>query len=190
MTEEHTICIKKKDIVMSLSDTSGKIWCEIACDESNCVLTLFPQNIPEDYRGKKNTDTVKCAVSCASITETNRCQEALATLISNGYNEPLNWYIAMDLEDLMKIFSDEISFCELTVDTDKLESYSETISKLNVNRVAFIYLRANEDTLNEYVLNTVLCPNAITEKDVEPWIQYSIDNEMPLGSVVGDMWYR
>ena len=180
---------KIKNNTISLSDTSGKVWCEIACDESNCVLTLFPQNIPEDYRGKKNTDTVKCAVSCASITETNRCQEALATLISNGYNEPLNWYIAMDLEDLMKIFSDEISFCELTVDTDKLESYSETISKLNVNRVAFIYLRANEDTLNEYVLNTVLCPNAITEKDAEHWIQYSIDNEMPLGSVVVDMWY-
>ena len=89
----------------------------------------------------------------------------------------------------MKIFSDEMNFCELTVDTDKLESYSETISKLNVNRMAFIYLRANEDTLNEYVLNAVLCPNAITEKDAEHWIQYSIDNEMPLGSVVVDMWY-
>ena len=174
---------------ISLSDTSGKVWCEIACDESNCVLTLFAQNIPEDYRGKKNTDTVKCAVSCASPTEAQRCQEALATLISNGYSEPLNWYIAMDLEDLIKIFSDEMSFCELTVDTDKLESYSETISKLNVNRMAFIYLRANEDTLNEYVLNTVLCPNAITEKDAELWSQYSLDNEIPLGSVVVDMWY-
>ena len=186
MTEEHTICIKKKDIVMSLSDISGKVRCEIICDENNCVLTLFAQNIPEDYRGKKNTDTVKCAVSCASPAEAQRCQEALATLISNGYSEP---YIAMDLEDLMKIFSDEMSFCELTVDTDKLESYSETISKLNVNRMAFIYLRANEETLNEYVLNTVLCPNAITEKDAVHWIQYSIDNEIPLGSVVVDMWY-
>ena len=92
------------------------------------------------------------------------------------------------LKDLMKIFSDEMNFCELTVDTDKLESYSETISKLNVNRMAFIYLRANEETLNEYVLNAVLCPNAITEKDAEHWIQYSIDN-VPLGSVVVDMWY-
>ena len=78
-----------------------------------------------------------------------------------------------------------MSFCELTVDTDKLESYSET----NVNRMAFIYLRANEDTLNEYVLNTVFCPNAITEKDAELWSQYSLDNEIPLGSVVVDMWY-
>jgi hypothetical protein len=33
------------------------------------------------------------------------------------------------------------------------------------------------DALNEYVLNTVLCPNAITEKDVEHWIQYSIDTK-------------
>ena len=189
MTEEHTICIKKKDIVMSLSDISGKVWCEIVCNESNCVLTLFPQNIPEDYRGKKNTDTVKWQISCTSPAEAQRCQEALASLISNGYNEPLNWYIAMDFEDLMKIFSDEMNFCELTVDTDKLESYSETISKLNVNRMAFIYLRAKEDTLNEYVLNAVLCPNAIAEKDAEHWIQYSIDNEMPLGSVVVDMWY-
>ena len=90
----------------------------------------------------------------------------------------------------MKIFSDEMNFCELTVDADKLESYSETISKLNVNRMAFIYLRANEDTLNEYVLNAAICPNAIAEKDAEHWIQYSIDNEMPLGSVVVvDMWY-
>ena len=127
--------------------------------------------------------------SCPTPAEAKLCKEALATLISNGYNEPLNWYIAMDFEDLMKIFSDEISFCELTVDTDKLESYSETISKLNVNRMTFIYLRANEETLNEYVLNAVLCPNAITEKDAEHWIQYSIDNEMPLGSVVVDMWY-
>ena len=127
-------------------------------------------------------------LTCLTPTEAQRCQEALASLISNGYNEPLNWYIAMDLEDLMKIFSDEMSFCELTVDTDKLESYSETISKLNVNRMAFIYLRANEDTLNEYVLNAVLCPNAITEKDAELWSQYSLDNEIPLGSVVVDMW--
>ena len=172
---------------ISLSDTSGEVWCEIACDESICVLTLFAQNIPEDYRGKKNTDTVKCAVSCASPAEAQRCQEALATLITNGYNDPFNWYIALDIEDLIKIFSDEMSFCELTVDTDKLESYSETISKSNVK--AFIYLRANEETLNEYVLNTVLCPNAIAEKDAEHWIQYSIDKEMPLGSVVVDMWY-
>ena len=127
--------------------------------------------------------------SCPTPTAALYCQEALATLISNGYNEPINWYIALDLEDLMKIFSDEMNFCELTVDADKLESYSETISKLNINRRAFIYLRANEDTLNEYVLNTVLCTNAVIEKDVEHWIQYSIDNEMPLGSVVVDMWY-
>ena len=179
---------KIKNNTISLSDTSGKVWCEIACDESNCVLTLFPQNIPEEFRGKENTNTVKWQISCTSPAEAQRCQEALATLISNGYSEPLNWYIALDIEDLIKIFSDEMSFCELTVDTDKLESYSETIS-LNVNRRAFIYLRVNEDTLNEYVLNAVLCPNAITEKDAEHWIQYSIDNEMPLGSVVIDVWY-
>ena len=180
---------KIKNNTISLSDTSGKVWCEIACDESNCVLTLFPQNIPEEFRGKENTNTVKWQISCTSPAEAQRCQEALATLISNGYSEPLNWYIALDIEDLIKIFSDEMSFCELTVDTDKLESYSETIPTSNVNRMAFIYLRVNEDTLNEYVLNAVLCPNAITEKDAEHWIQYSIDNEMPLGSVVVDIWY-
>ena len=180
---------KIKNNTISLSDTSGKVWCEIACDESNCVLTLFPQNIPEEFRGKENTNTVKWQISCTSPAEVQRCQEALATLISNGYSEPLNWYISLDIEDLMKIFSDEMNFCELTVDTDKLESYSETISKLNVNRMAFIYLRANKDTLNEYVLNDVLCPNAIAKKDAEHWIQYSIDNEIPLGSVVVDMWY-
>ena len=174
---------------ISLSDTSGKVWCEIACNESSYVLTLFAQNIPEDYRDKKNTDTVKCAVSCTSPAEAQRCQEALATLILNGYNEPFNWYIALEIKDLIKIFSDEMSFCELTVDTDKLESYSETISKSDVNRMAFIYLRAKEETLNEYVLNAVLCPNAIAKKDAEHWIQYSIDNEMPLGSVIVDMWY-
>ena len=97
--------------------------------------------------------------------------------------------MGLDLEDIIGIFSDEMNFCELTVDTDKLESYSETISKLNVNHMVFIYLRVNEDTLTEYVLNAVLCPNAITEKDAEHWIQYSIDNEMPLGSVVIDVWY-
>ena len=150
------------------------------------------------YMEKKDAHTVESILtilntnvnfSCRTPTEAQRCQEALATLITNGYSDPFNWYIALDLEDLMKIFSDEMNFCELTVDTDKLESYSETISKLNVNRMAFIYLRANEDTLNEYVLNAVLCPNAIAKKDAEHWIQYSIDNEIPLGSVVVDMWY-
>ena len=165
--------IKRPNNKISLSDISGKVWCEIVCNESYCVLTLFPQNIPEEFRGKENTNTVKWQISCTSPAEAQRCQEALVTLITNGYNDPFNWYIALDLEDLIKIFSDEMSFCELTVDTDKLESYSETISKVNVNRKAFIYLlRANEDTLNEYVLNAVLCPNAITEKDVEHWIQY------------------
>lgn len=180
---------KIKNNTISLSDTSGKVWCEIVYNESNCVLTLFPQSIPEEFRGKENTNTVKWQISCTSPAEAQRCQEALATLISNGYNDPFNWYIALDLEDLMIIFSDEMNFCELTVDTDKLESYSKTIPKLNVNHKTFIYLRANEETLNEYVLNAVLCPNAITEKDAEHWIQYSIDNEIPLGSVVVDMWY-
>ena len=172
-----------------IADSSEKVWCKIIHNKNICIITLFAQNIPEDYRGKKNTDTVKCAVSCTSPAEAQRCQEALATLITNGYNDPFNWYIALDIEDLMKIFSDEMSFCELTVDTDKLESYSETISKLNVNRKAFIYLRANEDTLNEYALNTVLCPNAIAKKDAEHWIQYSIDNTVSLGSIVIDVWH-
>ena len=180
---------KIKNNTISLSDISGKVWCEIVCNESNCVLTLFPQNIPEEFRGKENTNTVKWQISCASPTEAQYCQEALATLISNGYSDPFNWYIALDIEDLIEIFSDEMSFCELTVDTDKLESYSATIPTSNVNRMAFIYLRANEDTLNEYVLNAVLCPNAVIEKDTEHWIQYSIDNAVPLGSVVVDMWY-
>jgi hypothetical protein len=83
-----------------------------------------------------------------------------------------------------------MSFCEMSIDTDKLDSYSETISKLNVNRKAFIYLRANKDTLNEYVLSTVLAPNALAEKDVELWIQYSTENTIPLGSLVVDLWYR
>lgn len=78
-----------------------------------------------------------------------------------------------------------MSFCEVSIDTDKLDSYSETISKLNATRKAFIYLRANKYTLNEYVLNTVLHPNALVEKDVELWVQYSMDNTIPLV----DLWY-
>lgn len=62
---------KIKNNTISLSEISDKVWCEIVCNESNCVLTLFPQNIPEDYRGKKNTDTVKCTVSCPTTTETH-----------------------------------------------------------------------------------------------------------------------
>ena len=156
---------------------------------NNCNLDIEKKNKVHTVKSILAVLNTNVKFSCSTPIEVEHCQEALATLISNGYNDPFNWYIALDIEDLMKIFSDEMSFCELTVDTDKLESYSETISKLNVNRMAFIYLRAHEDTLNEYVLNAVLCPNAITEKDAEHWIQYSIDNEMPLGSVVVDMWY-
>ena len=168
------------------ADTSEQMWVEITHNESNCVLTLFPQNIPEEFRGKENTNTVKWQISCASPTEAQRCQEALASLISNGYNEPLNWYIALDIEDLMKIFSDEMSFCELTVDTDKLETFSKAISNLKITRKAFIYIRANEDTLNGYVLDSLLTPSCLSE-EIELWSQYSIDNA--LGSVVVDMWY-
>ena len=174
---------------IKLVDSSEKVWCEIVCDDNICTLKLFNQNIPSDYRGENNTDTFTQTISCTNSHEALACQDALASLIFNGYCESCNWYVGLDLDDIIGICSNEMSFCELTFDTDKLESYSETISKLNVNRKAFIYLRANEDTLNEYVLNAVLCPNAITEKDAEHWIQYSIDNEMPLGSVVVDMWY-
>ena len=174
---------------IKLADSSEKVWCEIVCDDNICTLKLFNQNIPSDYRGQNNTDTFTQTISCTNPHKALACQNAVASLIFNGYCESCNWYVGLDLEDIIGIFSDEMNFCELTVDTDKLESYSETISKLNVNRMAFIYLRANEDTLNEYVLNAALCPNAIAEKDAEHWIQYSIDNEMPLGSVVVDMWY-
>lgn len=174
---------------IKLIDSFDKVWCEIVCDDNICTLKLFNQNIPSDYRGENNIDTFKQTISCTNPHEALVCQDVLAALILNGYCESCNWYVGLDLEDIIGIFSDKMSFCEVSIDTDKLDSYSESISKLNVNRKAFIYLRANKDTLNEYVLNAVLCPNAITEKDVEHWIQYSIDNEMPLGSVVVDMWY-
>ena len=174
---------------IKLIDSSEKVWCEIVCDDNICTLKLFNQNIPSDYRGENNIDTFEQTISCTNPHEALACQNALATLVFNGYSES-NWYVGLDIKEIIEIFSDKMSFCEVSIDTEKLESYSETISKLNVNRKAFIYLRTNNDTLNEYVLNTVLCPNAITEKAVEHWIQYSIDNEMPLGSVVVDMWYR
>ena len=173
---------------IKLADSSEKVWCEIVCDD-NISLKLFNQNIPSDYRGENNIDTFEQKISCTNPHEALACQNALAALIPNGYSASHNWYVDLDIKDIIDIFSNKMRFCEVSIDTDKLESYSGTISKLNVNRMAFIYLRANEDTLNEYVLNTVLCPNAITEKDVEHWIQYSIDNKMPLGSVVIDMWY-
>jgi hypothetical protein len=47
----------------------------------------------------------------------------------------------------------------------------------------------SKDTLNEYVLNTVLAPKTLAEKDVELWIQYSTDSTIPLGSLVVDLWY-
>lgn len=174
---------------IKLADSSEKVWCKIVGDDNICTLKLFNQNIPADYRGEKNIDTFTQTISCTNPHEALACQGALAALLFNGYSEAYNWYVGLDLEDIIGIFSDKMSFCEVSIDTDKLDSYSETISKLNVNRKAFIYLRANKDALNEYVLNTVLCPNAITKEDVEHWIQYSIDNEMPLGSVVVDMWY-
>ena len=175
--------------ILSISDTSGKVWCEIACDESNCVLTLFPQNIPEEFRGKENTNTIKWQISCASPTEAQYCQEALASLILNGYNEPLNWYFpALDIEDLISIFSDEMNFCELTIDADKLSVFSEIISDLKITHKVFVYFRA-EGSPNPYVLVTsALTPNCLAE-EIEIWSQYSIDNEIPLGSVVVDMWY-
>lgn len=172
---------------IKLIDSAEKVWCEIVCDDNICTLKLFNQNIPSDYRGENNIDTFEQTISCTNPHEALACQGGLAALILNGYSASHNWYVDLDIID---IFSNKMRFCEVSIDTDKLDSYSETISKLNANRKAFIYLRANKDTLNEYVLNAVLCPNAITEKAVEHWIQYSIDNEMPLGSVVVDMWYR
>ena len=173
---------------IKLIDSSEKVWCEIVCDDNICTLKLFNQNIPSDYRGQNNTDTFTLTISCINPHEALACQNALAALILNGYSES-NWYVVLDIKDIIGIFSDKMSFCDVSIDTDKLDSYSETISKLNANRKAFIYLRANKDTLNEYVLNTVLYPNAITKKDVELWIQYSIDNTIPLGSLSVALWY-
>ena len=68
--------INKNSIVFA--DTSEQMWVEITQNESDCTMMLFAQSIPEDCRGKKDTDTVKCAVSCAAPTEAQRCQEALS----------------------------------------------------------------------------------------------------------------
>ena len=175
---------------IKLVDSSAQVWCEVSYDENVCTLKLFNQNIPSDYRGESNTDMFKQMISCADSREALCCQDALATLMFNGYSESCNWYVGgLDIGDIIAIFSDKMSFCDVSIDTDKLDSYSETISKLNANRKAFIYLRANKDTLNEYVLNAVLHPNALVEKDVELWIQYSTDSTIPLGSLVVDLWY-
>ena len=174
---------------IKLVDSSEMAWCEIVCDENICTLKLF-KNIPADYRGEKNIDTFTQTIFCTNSHEALACQGGLAALIFNGYSESCNWYIGgLDIGGIIGIFSDKMSFCEMSIDTDKLDSYSETISKLNANRKAFIYLRANKDTLNEYVLNAVLYPDAITEKDVEVGIQYSIDNTIPLGSLSVALWY-
>lgn len=174
---------------IKLIDSSERVWCEIVCDDNICTVKLFNQNIPSDYRGENNIDTFEQTISCINPHEALACQDALASLIFNGYCESCNWYVGLDLDDIIGICSDKMSFCEVSIDTDKLDSYSEIISKLNATRKAFIYLRANKDTLNEYVLNAVLYPDAITEKDVEVGIQYSIDNTIPLGSLVVDLWY-
>lgn len=171
-----------------LTDSTEHVWCEIVCDDNICTVKLFNQNIPSDYRGENNIDTFEQTISCTNPHEALVCQNALAALVFNGYSQS-NWYVGLDIKDIIEIFSDKMSFCEVSIDTDKLKSYSETISKLNINHKAFIYLRANKDTLNEYVLNIVLYPNALTEKDVKVWIQYSIDNTMPMGSLVVDLWY-
>lgn len=174
---------------IKLIDSSEKVWCEIVCDDNICTLKLFNQNIPSDYRGQNNADTFTQTISCTNPHEALVCQDALAALILNGYCASRNWYVDLDLEDIIGIFSNKMRFCEVSIETDKLDSYSEIISKLNANRKAFIYLRANKDTLNEYVLNTVLHPNALVEKDVELWIQYSTDSTIPFGSLVVDLWY-
>ena len=155
---------------------------------NNCNLDIEKKNKVHTVKSILAVLNTNVKFSCSTPIEVEHCQEALATLISNGYNDPFNWYIALDLEDLMKIFSDEMSFCELTVDTDKLETFSKAISNLKITRKAFIYIRANEDTLNGYVLDSLLTPSCLSE-EIELWSQYSIDNEMPLGSVVVDMWY-
>lgn len=191
--EDNTAIVKVTDKnSIKLIDSSEKVWCEIVCDDDNiCTLKLFNQNIPSDYRGQNNTDIFTQTISCTNPHEALACQGALAALVFNGYSES-NWYVGgLDIGDIIGVFSDKMSFCEMSIDTDKLDSYSETISKLNA-RKAFIYFRvnrANKDTLNEYVLNTVLHPNALVEKDVELWIQYSMDNTIPLGSLVVDLWY-
>lgn len=134
---------------IKLVDSSEKVWCEIVCDDNICALKLFNQNISADCRGENNIDTFTQTISCTNSHEALACQDALAALIFNGYSESCNWYIGgLDIGGIIGIFSDKMSFCEVSIDTDKFESYSETISKLNVNHKAFIYFRANNDTSN------------------------------------------
>ena len=174
---------------IAFADSTDQAWVEIVRSESTCTLILFAKNIPEEYRGKRNTDIIKRTISCPSPAEAQRCQEALAALISNGYGEPLNWHVAMDLEDMINIFGGEMGFCELTIDTDNLSTFSETISDLKIMRKAFIYLRANNATINDYVLDSVLSPSLLAEEDIEIWRQYSINNDVPINADVVDVWY-
>ena len=82
-----------------------------------------------------------------------------------------------------------MGFCELTIDTDNLSTFSETISDLKIMRKAFIYLRANNATINDYVLDSVLSPSLLSEEDIEIWRQYSINNDVPIDAAVVDVWY-
>ena len=173
-----------------LSDNSGKVWCKTECDKNLCVTTLYINNIPSEICSVKDCDTVIWQSVSLSEEDATTCKNALTTLIFSGYSDPSNWFVSLDLDDLISVFSKDMHFCEFKIDSEMARSITQLYSALEINKKAFIYLRASVDTLKDYISPDSVLTSSITDKkNVESFVQYSVDNTVPLGNATIDVWY-
>ena len=84
-----------------------------------------------------------------------------------------------DKNSIKLIDSSEQVWCEIVCD-DNICTL-----KLNQNISADYRGESNTDMFKQMIS----CADSRVEKDVELWIQYSMDNTISLGSLVVDLWY-
>ncbi len=80
----------------------GALWGELTVSSKECAYVFYPENIPTECGGgQKDRGAVKGVIVCENEADARRCEQALLALILNGYCEPLNWLVALDMADLL-----------------------------------------------------------------------------------------
>ena len=155
----------------------NNIWCELKTESNKCMYTFYPSNIPVAYGGSENANAVSGTIVCDSENDADKCLNTIAALIENGYSDTSNWYIALDMKDVLShIFNGE-----------NLRYLSGTMDNVHVfpqdAEMVFAYFRMPKNTQDISAINSIA--EQLSAKEL--WQQLSYASQ---DTCTADVWYR
>ena len=164
-----------------------RIWCKLRASSNKCSYTFFPSDIPNECGGIPDADLIEGSIVCESRESAKQCLQSIASLIENGYGEILNWWIALDMGDIMThIFNGApMQYLHRTIDALQV---NDLVKHLKGAKIIFAYFNMpNGSKSSAHYEDLLEQISAKSLADTSVWTQASFGT-MDFCEI--DVWYR